>query len=66
MTVAELIAELQAKDPEALVVIDTEHHGWWSLEAPNGLQDKWVVSNSGEFAPVDEGTKDAARAVRIW
>lgn len=66
MTVAELIAELQTKDPEALALIDCEYHGNWFMDFPNGLQDQWVVRNGGDFDSVDEGTEGAAKAVRIW
>lgn len=66
MTVAELIAELETRDPETLVVVDVEYHGNWSMELPNGLQDKWVLPAGGEYQSVDEGTEGAAKAVRIW
>lgn len=66
MTAAELIAELEKLAPDTLVVIDTEHHGWWSLDLPNGLQDKWVKPSGGDYESVDEGTEGAVRAVRIW
>jgi hypothetical protein len=67
MTVAELIAELQTKDPAALVVMEYEHKGWWSLDTINGIQDKWVTrSGPLDYDTVDEGTSGAVKAVRIW
>lgn len=66
MTIAELIAELQGKDPAALVVIDREYHSNWYLDTPDGLEDRWVKPNEGEFDTSVEGADGAVPAVRIW
>lgn len=66
MTVAKLIKELQTKDHETLVLMHYEHHGWWSLDYINGLQDEWVTPHGDEFDSVDEGMPGAVKAVRIW
>lgn len=66
MIVAELIAELQTKNPDSLVVIDVENHGWWSLDTINGLQDISVKRRGPDFETVEEGTSGAIEAVRIW
>lgn len=67
MSVAELIAELQTKNPDSLVVIDVENQGWWSLDTIKGLQDISVKRRGPDFVElVEEGASGAIEAVRIW